>query len=54
MRLGSYYAEGGATRVCGLGDDDALVDQNRADATPLLCGAVRAADGPAAGATAVI
>jgi 2-keto-4-pentenoate hydratase/2-oxohepta-3-ene-1,7-dioic acid hydratase in catechol pathway len=33
MRLGSYYAEGGHPRACGLGDDDAPVDLNRADAT---------------------
>jgi hypothetical protein len=54
MRLGSYYAEGGATRGCGLGDDDALVDLNRADATPLPGEVVRAADSSAAGAAAVI
>ncbi|MGI8451138.1 MAG: fumarylacetoacetate hydrolase family protein [Streptosporangiaceae bacterium] len=33
MRLGSYHARGGDTRACGRGDDDALVDLNRADAT---------------------
>jgi hypothetical protein len=54
MRLGSYDAEGSATRACGLGDDDALVTPNRADATPLPSEVVRAADSPAAGATAVI
>ncbi len=54
MRLGSYYAEGGATRACGPGDDDALVDSNRADAILLLSEVVRAADSSAVGATAVI
>lgn len=33
MRLGSYCAEGGHPRACGLGDDDAPADLNRAEAT---------------------
>jgi hypothetical protein len=33
MRLGSCYADGGHPRACGPGDDDALTDLNRADAT---------------------
>jgi 2-keto-4-pentenoate hydratase/2-oxohepta-3-ene-1,7-dioic acid hydratase in catechol pathway len=31
MRLGSYYAEGGQARACGLVGGDMLVDLNRAD-----------------------
>ncbi len=54
MRLGSYDADGGATRACGLGDEDALAGPNRADAAPRPSENVRAADSPAAGATAVI
>jgi hypothetical protein len=33
MRLGSYCAEGGHPRACGLGDDDAAAGLNLADAT---------------------
>jgi 2-keto-4-pentenoate hydratase/2-oxohepta-3-ene-1,7-dioic acid hydratase in catechol pathway len=32
MRLGSYYAEGGQARACGLADGNLVVDLNRADA----------------------
>lgn len=31
MRLGSYYAEGGQARACGLGGDGSLAGLNRAD-----------------------
>ena len=33
MRLGSYCAEGGHLRACGLGDDDAPAGLSRAGAT---------------------